>query len=213
MDSLEITDARGRHLRVKYFPYHLQRHAPVAMHNQYLTHQEHLLGATADHNLTDENGSMRKVASAPHIIPKKYPTSYMILDYRQDKKHLMNQTTIEMTNDANSTIPSINLPVQTVNSNSGKSAGNSPMASLKRLKHRAQPLRSSFILKKPMRKDEDLDISEILFNKCDAQTQTEDRLERQEFPNLTEYQNWANNVAEPFLKVIKIIIILNLYFL
>lgn len=127
----------------------------------------------------------------------------MILDYRQDKKHLVDQAARDIEKD-NPLSPSSVPPPRALPPMSplhrvdfDKLQSNSPKNTVRKLRHTAQPLRSSFVLR---RKSSEFG-ENILFGKAEIGIQTDDGLERLEFPTLTQYQQWSNNVSEPFFKV------------
>lgn len=191
MDSSSITDAKGKHLRARYFPFHLKRKPPP------LT-AAHLADSRPELLLS----SRERASTVPHTVVRKFPTTHMILDYRQDKKHLIDVAAREVEKESAVAVIPIRAPPPTALSPLSRTGGtqtSSPKHAMRKLRFEAQPLRSSFLLKKKL--DGILDITDFLFNKADAACQTEQDLVRVEFPTLSEYQQWNNTVAEPFFKV------------
>eukprot|EP01040_Poterioochromonas_malhamensis_P020907 gene20907-25099_t len=190
-DSSKITDEQGKHLRVRYFPFHLNRQLPPVM--------------TASGRKEDLLSSKSRASTVPHVVPKKYPTTHMILDYRQDKKHLVDQAARDIEKDSplspSSVPPPRALPPMSPahRVDFDKLQSNSPKNTVRKLRHTAQPLRSSFVMR---RKSSEFG-ENILFGKAEIGIQTDDRLERLEFPTLTQYQQWSNNVSEPFFKELR----------
>lgn len=190
LDSSNIGDEQGKHLRVRYFPFHLSRQLPpVSAHSS--TRKENLLN------------SKSRASSVPHFTSNKHPTTHMILDYRQDKKHLIDQAARDSDKDSllsASSIPPLRaLPPMSPSHkiDFDRLQNNSPKNTIRKLRHTSQPLRSSFVLR---RKSNEFD-EPILFGKGEIGVQTESNLERLEFPTLTQYQQWSNTVSEPFFKV------------
>lgn len=204
MDSTEITDSQGKHLRAKFFPFHLRKRVPSTLSG---------LMKTKMLSPLDHDAQGRRASTAPHFVGKKFPTTYMIVDYRHDRKQLLSQAALEEKNQltAPAVAPYIPPPMPVVlspirNETKGLSDTDSPDASPSRRKtrHGAGPLRSSFVLKKKRHHTDDkIDISALLYNKNDAGTQTEVKLERQNFATLSDYQNWSNDVAEPFFRELR----------
>lgn len=193
MDSNSITDEQGKHLRGRYFPFHLNRKLPPVTANA--VHRPELVLSMKSH----------RASTVPHTIKKKVPTTHMILDYRQDKKHLVDQAAKELEREAAmispiSAPPPLALSPQ-MSMRSLDMQNNSPKNTMRKLRFEAQPLRSSFVLRKKKGLDGSIDLSDFLFNKAEAGTQTEYKVERLDLPTLGEYQAWNNTVAEPFFKV------------
>jgi hypothetical protein len=202
MNSTEITDSQGKHLRAKFFPFHLRKRVPTSLSGLLKT-------KTLSPLSHDQQG--RRASTAPHFVTKKFPTTYMIVDYRHDRKQLLSQAALEEKNELTAPVAPPYVPpapvLSPLRTTTGKGSDtDSPAASPTRRKtrHGAQPLRSSFILKKKRHHtDDQIDISSLLYNKNDAGTQTEVFLERKNFPTLSDYQNWSNDVAEPFFKELR----------
>jgi len=130
----------------------------------------------------------------------------MIVDYHLNKQKIMDQ--IDRTIDKTIEKPEMSMSFSstsrpgTVSSSIVESVPSSPTnrSSRREMMHNAQPLRSSFLLKQKL-PGEEIDLSKLLYNRTDQSMQTDRNLNKMEM-KVTEYQDWSNNVVEPYLKVI-----------
>lgn len=199
-------DDQGKELRGNFFPFHIERRT--------------LTGTAALNSRSRSTGALsRSIRSKESFTP---PTTYMIVDYRQDEEKIITQAETELRMEyllkqqANKKKPLAPItpvkPSTTVMTISSQpipeSLPSSPVSPTRRsLTHGAQPLRSSFILKQKGSVQIDLDVSQFLFNKNDESIQTKPFLERADLPHVTDYQKWSNEIVEPFIKVLKLFLI------
>lgn len=207
-DSSQVLDSDGHHLQASIFPYHLEKRAsPKAGFGAHNSNSMHLLSESSrivgssssfeGNRKTTYTSNRRAKTASSQISPSKYPSTYMIVDFANDRKTLVKETNSSDLRIANvHPVPTAysapEIPVDPL----------FPEPTLKNLRMRnpAQPLQQSFIQMK--KKQAIIDsISEKMYNRRDEETQTEVLQERLEFNNLSDYSDWSNLVAEPFFMV------------
>jgi hypothetical protein len=178
MKSQYVTDDTGQRLRATYFPFQVDKTSPPT---------------TAGFSLRTRGNEKLLMPISPQSKQlRKAPSRNMIIDYNQDRQYL-NQIA-EGGHDA----PEFNYSVQR------NRLTIKPTQLKQQLSHPACPLRSAFVLKQKVdisTPELESCISQQLFNKQDAASQTEATLLRHNFKGVTEYNEWSNAIAEPFFKV------------
>lgn len=181
MRSQYVTDDVGNRLRATYFPFQVDKTVPPP---------------TAGFGVRSK--SKDKLAPMSPYCKQlgKQPSTLMVVDYNQDQQYL--KEIVE------------NGPFETSEMNRSSQRNRltiRPTQLKQQLPHPALPLRSAFVLKQKVdmsTPELEMSVSQQLFNKQDAVTQTETPLLRHNFKGVTDYNEWSNSVAEPFFKVSKL---------
>lgn len=188
MKSHFITDLDGNRLRGNYFPFDFDKTKPPS---------------ASGFMINSERLDVPRVSTAPVPARKTTPSTFMIVDYNQDRQQL--HSMVEKHGSPEPLIP------PNTRSTIRRRLSIKPIDTLPKKSHHVLPahsLRSSFILKAKIvaEEDQEASVSQQLFNKCDQATQTNDALYRKNFKGLSDYNDWSNSVAEPFFKVKYIIV-------
>jgi hypothetical protein len=211
MSVIRMTDEQGKLLRADYFPLRLDARRPttsgyfVANHRQKITQSRQKVSPI-----------IKEANKMTSMLQTQSPSTYLVVDYHPQKQASFSASGTlnnQITSLPNS--PNPQSPTRTSTGNRNGTASSSLLtrptssgeelrssakqrAAGSRVRHGAQPLRSSFILRQKL--DLEADVSKQLYNKEDQVVQTEYNLNRLDFKGLNGYQKWTNEVAEPFIK-------------
>lgn len=182
MKSHYVTDDVGNKLRATYFPFQVDKTTPPP---------------TAGFGLRTRSSEKLLPLSPQCKQMRKIPSTMMIVDYNHDRQYLHHMAESGPTEDSD------------WNKNAQKNRLTIKPTLLKhKLPHPALPLRSAFVLKQKVdtsTPELEMSVSQQLFNKQDATTQTETPLLRHNFKGVNDYNDWSNAVAEPFFKVVTLL--------
>lgn len=181
LDSRKVTDDFGAPLRSNHFPYRLDRPSPPSS-----------AGFAMRPRPVDKRLETTKKLAAS-MSNQSMPTTFMMVDYQQDRKQITAKLLMESIKANQRTLQ---IPQSVTDRQQGKKESPTKTRSTGRP---PQPLRSSFLL--PKRPSSEQDLSPvIMFNKEDKSLQYEPSLIRQDL-SISAYQAWSTKVVEPFFKV------------